>query len=46
MEKTVKAKEKMAKVKTEKGRRSRATTLQRRKMDATKVNNAQGIIEH
>ena len=46
MAKTEKAKEKMAREKMEKERRNHATTLQKQKMDAIKVNNAQGIIEH
>jgi hypothetical protein len=40
-----KAKVKMAREKMEKERRNHATTLQRRTMDATKVNTARGIIE-
>ena len=43
----VRAKEKMVKAKLEnENRKSHATTLQRLKMDAIKVNSAQGIIEH
>ena len=47
-DKTVKAKktkEKVAKTEKEKGRpKNRSTTLQKQKMDATKVNIVQGII--
>ena len=43
----VRVKEKMVKAKIEKKKtKSRATILQRQKMDAIKVNSAQGFIEH